>query len=59
MQVAIVQTGGLAFGTVPLEPRLWLYSAMPGAAGWALRQALLAVPTRRFDAELSDSVETR
>ena len=53
MQALIVQYGGSAFGTVPLPPRLWAISMGFGLAGWGLRQALILVPTRKFD----DAVE--
>lgn len=53
MQALIVQYGGSAFGTVPLPPSLWAVSIGFGLAGWGLRQALVLVPTRKFD----DAVE--
>lgn len=53
MQALIVQYGGSAFGTVPLPASLWGVSIGFGLAGWGLRQALVRVPTRRFD----DAVE--
>eukprot|EP00892_Ulva_mutabilis_P012339 jgi/Ulvmu1/9478/UM052_0047.1 len=49
LQALIVQYGGTAFGTVPLPPKLWAVSMGFALAGWGLRQALIFVPTRKFD----------
>lgn len=53
VQALIVQFGGTAFGTVPLPASMWGVSLSLGLAGWGLRQALVQVPTRKFD----DAVE--
>jgi hypothetical protein len=51
VQILIVQYGGQAFNTVPLQPQLWLYAMVFGAFGWVVRQGLLAIPTKSFDLE--------
>lgn len=45
VQVAIVNYGGSAFSTVPLDSELWAVSIGLGAAGWVVRTLLTAIPT--------------